>query len=164
MALDGTAWTAEVCETDSVLEKPVVHSPSALLSGHCRVRAAVLFGLVVGVMLYVKMLYTFTCLPLSHKHSVFEHMWKNVEFCSSKGVAAGFRYNGFHPRCAVDWQLLPAAVRRPPSHVAGLRPVADQGVALDDDHVLIVPSMPKHCGAQPGWAARQGMFLLTLTS
>jgi hypothetical protein len=28
MALDGTAWTAEVCETDSVLEKPVVHSPS----------------------------------------------------------------------------------------------------------------------------------------
>lgn len=114
-------------------------------------------------MLYVKMLSTFTCLPLSHKHSVFDHVWKNVEFCSSKQVAAGFRYNGFHPRCAVDWQLLPAAVRRPLSHVAELRPVADQEVALDD-HVLIVPSKPKHCGAQPGWAARQGMFLLTLTS
>ena len=31
MALDGTAWTAEVCETDSVLEKPRVEKRRVLL-------------------------------------------------------------------------------------------------------------------------------------
>lgn len=164
MVLDVTTWTAKVCETGSVLGKPVFHSPGALLFGLRRAHAAVLFCLVAGLMLKVEMLSASAHLPLSRWLTWFEHSWHTVELGSSKAsAAAGFRYNGFRPSGAVDRQHLLADTHLPFHHVVAIRPLADQGTVLDEVE-LTVPSEPKRCGAQSDWADRQGMFPLKLTS